>query len=67
MGERTWPLRLDGARPGEQGGTSSSVFVVFGCWKHRFTLSSGCCVLSSCLWFLTLTLRCQMANDTILV
>ena len=26
------------------------VFVVFGCRKHRFTLSFGC-VLSSCLWF----------------
>ena len=39
------------------------VFVVFGCWKHSFTPSSGYCVLSSFFWFLTLTLRCQMANE----
>ena len=25
MGGRTWPLRLEGAGPGEQGGTSSMV------------------------------------------
>ena len=42
------------------------VFVVFGCRKHRFTLSSRC-VLSSCLWFLTLTLHCQMANEVIII
>ena len=41
------------------------VFVVFGCRKHRFTLSSGC-VLSPCLWFLTLTLYCQMATEIII-
>ena len=27
------------------------VLVLFGCWKHRFTLSSGCCrVLSACMF-----------------
>ena len=35
--------------------------VVQGCWKNRFTLSSGCCVLSLCFWCLTLMLHCQMA------
>ena len=48
IGGRTWRLRLEGAGSGEQGGTSRLVFVVFGCRKHRFTLSSGC-VLLSCL------------------
>ena len=43
------------------------VFVIFGYWKHRFTLSSGCCVFSSCLWFSALTLdHCQMANKMII-
>ena len=44
---------------GEQGGTVhiSSIFVVFGCRKQRPTrFHLDGCVLSSCLWFLTLTL-----------
>ena len=59
VGGRTWPLRLEGAGLGEQGGGTSSIRS-FCFWKHRFTLSSGCCVLSSCFWFLTLTLHCQL-------
>ena len=57
-------MRLEGAEPGEQGGTSGTRS--FGCRKHRFTLASGC-VLSSCLWFLILKLRCQMANEKIII
>ena len=39
MGGRTWPLRLEGAGPGEQGGTPSiRSFLVVGNIVSRFHL-----------------------------
>ena len=39
VGGRTcMPLRLEGVGPGERGEVHL-VFVVFGYWKHRFTLA----------------------------
>ena len=40
-------LAAGGGRVGRTGDRLHLVFVGYGCWKHRFTLSSGCCVLSS--------------------
>ena len=65
LGGRTWPLRLKGAGPGEKGGTYSiRSFWLLETSFHAFIYG---CVLSSCFWFLTLTLDCQMANEIIIL
>ena len=60
-------MRLEGAGPGEQGGTSSSIrsfWLLEASFRFHLDVSF---VLSSCFWFLTLTLHyCQMANRLIL-
>ena len=65
MGGRTWPLRLEGAGPGEQGGTSSiRSFWLSETSFHAFILM--CSFIMFRLWFLILTLHCQMANGIII-
>ena len=58
MGGRTWPLRLEGAGPGEQGGTSN----IRSCWSLETSFHDFIWMLCSFIMFLVFDTHATLSD-----